>query len=181
MEWTETLISDIISMRGRELPAITADAIIAFFLKIGEKDSRRIVSRISGFENIPSNILGIIKKEHGNIMAEEREKTSWKERHDEGMGTNSECSALMLFNQELFLWHQLELVERNTEGFSGSVDIDTYIKMERPKTWSPILDHWLYGFETAYFLDMREPGALLNYLLQYNATLKKQREERSNK
>lgn len=180
MNWTESLLSDIVAMRGKEMPSITAEAISSFFAKIGESNSRIIVHRLEGIDNIPSNIMGWIKKEYALMNAADREREEWKIRHNDGLGNNHELIALTDFLTEVTEWHKLGIAE--SKPIRAIFDIDFYIdackRGEKPVTWSPIVDHWLVGFSVAYVRDLSEPGFLLDYLLRYNEMLKKQKTER---
>ena len=129
--------------------------------------------------NLPSNIIGEIKKIGGEIDGEAREATEWKTRHLEGIGNNRECEQISIFNNELILWHKTGLMNKNEIGSKVPMGIDEWIKANRPQTWSPILDHWLNGFEAAYKLDLQSEGALLDYLIRYNTALIQKRKSKA--
>lgn len=113
------------------------------------------------------------KKSTDYVDVNESHKT-WK-KIDDFLGNKNEIGQIGIFNSELEYWHKNGLVERNENGSTVPMDIDTFIRAGRPQTWSPILDHWLIGFEAAYKADMQQEGKLLDYLIRYNIQLKQKR------
>lgn len=176
-DWKKELLSEIVIMRGRELPLITATGLEKIFETCGERTARTAVRRLNDRDTIPNNIVGVMQREISLIEAEKRERDEWK-THSDDAGTSDDCHAMMEFLTEILLWHSLGLVEKNPMGISIPMSIDEYAAAGRPITWSPIVDHWLGGFERAYNEDKVMPGALLDFLMRYNLTLKNARKER---
>lgn len=176
-DWKKSILADIVIMRGRELPLITANGLERIFDSCGEQTARAAVRRLRDRDTLPSNIVGVIEREIAVIEAEKREQDEWK-IHTDDSGTSEECTALMEFLTELISWHDLGMVKRNPSGTAIPMSIDEYVAANRPATWSPIVDHWLKGFVKAYNEDKEMPGALLNFLMMYNINLKKVKQER---
>jgi hypothetical protein len=172
-DWKTELCAKIALMRERELPELVDRGIRDLFAKIGERKSREIIRRLQEQPKIPQNISGMIEKEIATIEAE-AEKNSWK-KTVEGAGSSEEFRAMMEFLSELTEWHRQGLVATDPLGSTTPMSIDEWAAFGRPKTWSPIVDHWLAGFEKAYKTDVSMPGYLLHYLLRYNQILRTKR------
>jgi hypothetical protein len=178
-DWINNAIDKINLMHGRDYSQSVNEGLEKILEGFGHEKTKAIVQRLKSYDNLPSNIVGLCERIFAEINGDDRERESWEVRKRDNLGTNEECIALMAFNGELFLWHELGLAERNTEFTHAILDIEQWAQAGRPKTWSKILDHWLIGFEKAYILDKAQAGALLDYLMRYNDMLVKTRKERT--
>jgi hypothetical protein len=70
------------------------------------------------------------------------------------------------------LWHELKLVQSNPDGIMSALNIQEWKSAGCPKTWSPLLDHFLQGYLKIY---TASPPALENYLNNYNKLLVEKR------
>lgn len=164
-------------MRGKDFVDMQAKGIAKKFDEIGKNDTWVIIRRLQAWPKIPDNISGAIDKEYGALKAERREAGQWRMKK-EGLGTSLECSEIGRFNDELTLWHRMGLADTNKNGSTVPMAIEEWIRAGRPATWSPVLDHWLQGFEVAYKQDLQVEGSLLAFLARYNNMLVEQRKER---
>jgi hypothetical protein len=179
VDWKTNLIAQIVVLRGRELPTIQDEGLRSIFDSSGKSVALQAVKRLSDMPTLPSNIIGAIKREISGIEGEIRERQEWRLKSRDAATSTKECQELMAFLQELSIWHQIGLVERNDNGISIPMSIDEYIYAGRPKTWSPIIDHWLQGFEAAYRLEQEKPGALIDFYKGYTKNLIEERRKRT--
>lgn len=170
-------LSRIVIARGRELPELHANKLAEIFSVIGMVKTKIVADRIEGLSSIPQNIIGEVNKIIADIRAEEQEREAWKAARRDNLGTDPEHEQIGIFNTELMTWHRSGLVQKNPEGITVPMSVEEYIKAGRPKTWSPIIDHWMQGYEVAYKLDLQTEGALLDYLMRYNRTLQDRRKQ----
>lgn len=168
----------IAAARGKDIPVTTIKEIFKLFDAIEDKyrirDMEQITTMIETYENVPSNIYGLIKRIRDDIKYR-REKDfekngNWKA--DPTCATVEEVAAFFAVLNEIRLWHELNLAKRNPDGLKCSLNIQEWKSAGCPKTWSPLLDHFLQGYLKIY---TASPPALENYLNNYNKLLVEKR------
>jgi hypothetical protein len=176
-EYVNAAVNKIELMKGRDLPEETGRYLIEFFDKIGQYKTSAIVSQLKGYDTIPQNIIGCVEKMAAEInYNSEIDKYKMKDRDD--LGDPLSAGLFAEFMQEIFVWHKSGLVETNKDNPCDIMDIEQWATVNRPKTWSPIIDDWMKGYEAAYYLERQQKGAIANFLKSYNEKLKIEREKR---
>jgi hypothetical protein len=176
-EYVSAAVKKIELMRGRDLPEVVGLALVEFFDKIGEPKTHAIISQLKGYDNIPQNIIGCVEKMAAEInYNSEIDKYKMKDRDD--LGDPLSAGLFAEFMQEVFVWHKLNLVETDKDNPCDIMDIEQWVTADRPKTWSPIIDDWLKGYEAAYYLERQQKGAIADFLKSYNEKLKTERGKR---
>jgi hypothetical protein len=170
-DWLTELLTEIAIMREKELPQIVDAGIRRIFERIGEKKARIVLRRLRDQPKLPTNIIGALEREIAAFEGDERERSWWKSKGENLCADNPVLSEVMKFLTELTLWHRQGLIDRTPDGCVVPMSIDDWRTCGRPKTWSPILDHWMHGYEAAYKTDLSNPGYLLHYLIMYNQAL----------
>lgn len=171
----EKLINELAAAKGRDFPVMIVEALTELFTDMGPKQAKRIVNEITLSDSAPSNIVGAVKrrwieeKRLRDEKLEQREK--WNAESKEAC-SKEEWKHFFHFLHLLSEAHRMRLVKTNEFGVTTPLSIDDYVSVGRPETWSPILDHFLIGYETAYKLDLSKPGAVKEFLERYNLQLK---------
>ena len=176
-EYVNSAVKKIELMKGRDLPEIVVQALVDFFNGVGEIKTKAIIYRLKTYDKIPDNIIGCIDRLNNEIHNTYQEQ-EYKPKNREDLGDPSSAGLMGEFMTEVFLWHELRLVERNTDNPCGVLDIEQWVAAGRPKSWSPIIDNWLEGFEAAYYMEKTKAGSVKIYMESYIRKLKKERTER---
>ena len=142
---------------------------------MGEANAESIVSTIEEYDNVPSNLYGVIKKIWREKKARQDNEYLWKNKWvntDEGTTTPGEWSVYFSILTEVSLWHSMNLVKKNSDGITVPCDILEWKRLGCPKTWSPILDHFFEGFLKVH----SQPGmACESFMKTYLMLLQKKR------
>lgn len=148
------LIERLAAARGRDIPPATIKGIYRLFDEMGAKQAESITSLIEEFENVPSNLVGCVKKiwseRKYRLEQEQLYRDKWKA--EEGCTTSEEWKWYFAIITEIFDWHYKKLVKRNSEGLTAPIDILEWKRLGCPKTWCPIHDHFFEGFLKAHNL-----------------------------
>lgn len=75
---------------------------------------------------------------------------------------------------EILTWHRLGLVDAQRQEFDGTMDAEEWVRAGKPKTWSPMVDHYFEGLS-----HMRGSAQRKEFMAGYLATLRKTRAERT--
>jgi hypothetical protein len=145
----EDLINRLAAARAKDLTIVTVEGLNKLFEEMGEKNAESIVSTLEEFDNVPSNLYGVIKKMWREKKARQDNEHLWKDKwvnKDEGTTTPGEWSAYFAILTEVSLWHSMDLIKKNPNGITIPCDILEWKRLGCPKTWSPILDHFFEGF-----------------------------------
>jgi hypothetical protein len=169
-QFAQDALTKIELMRGRALPDIVAPELVKMFDGAGRYKTAAVLNRLRSYESIPQNIIGCCEKILWELNnQQETEGYKYKDRND--FGDKKTLESLAIFLVELEFWHKNGLAEYNHKGLTTGIDINQWIEAGRPKTWSPILDHWLNGFVKAHEEEKINPGAILAFEMEYNTML----------
>ena len=177
MQYSE-ITDRIAAARGKDIPAGTLKEIFKLFDAIEDryrvKDCEQIASMIEAYENVPQNIFGLIKRIRDDLKYRRDQALEHNEnwKADPANASGKEFSAFFAVLGEIFLWHELKLAEKNPDGLYAALDIQEWKSAGCPKTWSPILDHFLQGYAKIYTV---APPALEEYLINYKKILVEKR------
>jgi hypothetical protein len=168
----------IAAVRGKDIPVTTIKEIFKLFDAIEDKyrirDMEQITTMIETYENVPSNIYGLIKRIRDDIKYRRDQALEHNEnwKADPTCANSKEFAAFFAVLGEIMLWHELKLVQSNPDGIMSALNIQEWKSAGCPKTWSPLLDHFLQGYLKIY---TASPPALENYLNNYNKLLVEKR------
>ncbi len=176
----DELISELAAARGRDLPEIVCNNLRTLFDDMGKQNAKNIVGQLILSDNLPQNLYGAVKARWIEIKANNDRNTLMRENWptDDECATPAEWSTFFAIVGEIMKWHQSGLVKYNRDGVTAGLSIDDWKRVNRPQSWSPIVDHLLSGFEQAYKLDMSRKGALFDFLKQYQQKLEETKAER---
>lgn len=179
MQYTEA-IERLGATRGKEIPQVTIKGIYRLFDEMEAKDIEYIVRLVEKYENVPSNLYGLVDRLWSERKYWKEQKLNntddWKADPDNASG--AEFSAFMAVMTEILTWHEEKLVERNPDGVIVSMSIVDWKKSGCPKTWSPILDHFLTGYLKMYTATS-DSNLLLNFMINHTKILREQRLKRT--
>lgn len=168
----EVAIERLGAARGKDIPQVTIKGIYRLFDEMQADDIDHIVRLVEKYENIPSNLYGLVDRLWSERKYWKDQKLNhaedWKADPDNASG--KEFSAFFAVLGEIFLWHTDKLVESNKEGTTVPMDIAEWKRAGCPKTWSPMVDHFLEGYLKMYTTSS-ESDILLNYMINYKNTL----------
>jgi hypothetical protein len=178
MRWMH-LIERLSGARGKDIPAPTIKRLYQLFDEMGAKDAEYVTSVLEDYQNLPSNVAGEVKNIWKSIKGRRDNEQLWRETWQ---AANEECTTgeeyhwFFMIVTEVLGWHSKKMVQKNETGLSVPVGILEWKKMGCPKTWCPILDHFLEGFLRAHSL----PGkGCEEFLRKYYQMLLEQRNKRT--
>lgn len=178
MQYDEA-IEHLCAAKGKDIPQVTIKGIYRLFDEMDAKDIDYIVRLVEKYENIPSNMYGLIDRLWSERKYWKEQKLNntddWKADPDNASG--KEFSAFFAVLNEIFLWHTEKLVQSNPEGVTVPMDISEWKRSGCPKTWSPIVDNFLTGYLKMY-TTTSESNLLLYFMNNYKDTLVKERLKR---
>lgn len=179
MQYTEA-IERLGATRGKEIPQVTIKGIYRLFDEMEAKDIEYIVRLVEKYENVPSNLYGLVDRLWSERKYWKEQKLNatddWKADPDNASG--AEFSAFMAVMTEILVWHEEKLVERNPEGVTVAMSIVDWKKAGCPKTWSPILDDFLIGYLNTYTASTGSK-VLFDFMIKYTKTLHNARLKRT--
>lgn len=127
-----------------------------------------IASDIERMENVPKNIVAVVLNAIDRIKENDSAKVfnanTWKAQ--ELCTSTAEFETFFAILRLIMNIHDDDLIERNPVP-APCTDLDMWIDMGRPKTWSPIVDHFLSGYEKVY----KNDTACLEFMKRYHASL----------
>lgn len=145
----DNLMLRLAAARGKDIPMPTVEGLDRLFREMGPEHAEKVVAMIEEFENVPSNLVGIVKKiwreRKARIASETLQKAEWNVESDE-YTTPEEWKLFFAIQEEILLWHSLGLEKYNHEGLTVACDVLEWKRLGCPKTWSPLLDSFLVGF-----------------------------------
>lgn len=166
--------------RGKDIPQVTIKGIYRLFDEMEAKDIEHIVKLVEKYENIPANMYGLIDRLWSERKYWKDQKLNnvddWKADPDNASG--KEFSAFFAVLGEIFLWHTEKLVAINPDGITFPMAINEWKVHGCPKTWSPIVDHFLEGYLKVYTASSQS-DILLNYMINYKNNLVNKRIKRT--
>ena len=177
-EYVNAAVNKIELMRGRDLPEMVTHYLVDYFGKIGEIKTNCVVAELKMLDNIPSNIIGAVER-YAQKAQYHNEAQQYKPKDRNDLGDKESAGLIAEFLGEVLLWHELNLVDVNTDNPCGVMDIEQWVSIDRPKSWSPIIDDWLKGFESAYYLEKSQPGAISKFMRAYIDKIKSERTKRA--
>lgn len=162
------LLREISYCKATGIASGTANAIKELLKEMGWDNAFKAVKQLTSRDSLPSNIYGALQGIYREIKTAAESEHLWKNswKSDPDCTTPQEWAAFWGFMTELMLWHRLKLVQSNPNGVTTPADIITYKRAGMPKTWSPILDHFLEGFYSAWKGDFLE-----KYMIEYRDRL----------
>jgi len=132
--------------RGKEIPALTCKQIYKLFDEINNpKEIERIIKLIEEYENVPSNIYGLVKRiwNERRYSNEKSANLSDEWRNAPDCTSPEEWRAFWPVIAEIYTWHMLGLQKYNHDGVTIGLDVMEWHRLGRPKSWSPMIDHFL--------------------------------------
>lgn len=158
-------------MRGRELIEMVKNYLIGFFEKIGEPKTRTIINKLKQYETIPQNIVGCIEKLNGEIR-NTFEAQQYKPKNRDDLGDPETAGLFGEMMAIIFSLHKGGVAQYNHDNPCGIMDLDEWIIMGRPESWSPLIDTWLLGYEAACISETSQHGAVKKYMRCFVDNLK---------
>ena len=176
------LIEDLEAAQGRDMNEQTANKIVAALSKVEWKQANAIVKSLIRATNPPRNMYGAILDAVEEIYREQEKviesRETWTSAAKDRL-TSAEWEWNFKVLIEIMEWHKCGLVVKNEE-HCEPMDLDQWISADRPKTWSPVLDHYLQGSEAAYKRTIAgDTTALAQFAESYYKILVEQREKRT--
>lgn len=179
-DW-DKLFSELAAARGRDLPLPLTRQLATIFDEAGERNAKTIVNQLVSMDSLPTNLYGAVRSRWIEMKRNSEYETLRKDKWQSESSENTNAAEWTLYWQiieEIMLWHQCGLAETNKNAAPISYDIDEWLNAGKPKTWSPILDHFLDGYALGYKADLKTPGSLTKYLEQYLQLIKETRVKR---
>jgi len=177
----DDLILRLAVCRGKDIPTTTSDALKKMFSEMGQNHAERIVSVIEEFDNIPSNIIGVVKKlwreRKSHIASQTLKNENWSTNSDEYVQPE-EWRLFFAIHEEIMVWHRLRYVEYNNDGLRVPCDVLEWKRMGCPKTWSPLLDSFLEGFLRMHSASGKNCENFLRGFLIQLQNLRKEKEKK---
>jgi hypothetical protein len=177
----ESLLEKVLLNSGKKLPDNIVAGIDRLLKASGLELSRRAVMELGRRDVCPSNVYGFLETRIYEYKQQEKEevlsRTRWK-TGDENCASAVEWSFFFNITSEILLWHTLGIAEYNPQGIAVALSVTDFIKSGYPKTWSPILDHFMAGYCK---VSNMEQHTREDFLGEYFAILVAQREKRTNK
>ena len=176
----EHFLDRIAAARGKEIPKVTIAGIYRLFDQMQEKDIEHITRLIEKYENVPSNLYGLVDRlwsERKYWLDQQTMNTdNWKADPDNASG--AEFSAFMAVMTEILTWHDEKLIQRNPEGLTVAMDIHEWKRAGCPKTWSELLDKFLTGY-LKMITASSNSGLLLEYMIKFKNNIHDERIKRT--
>lgn len=159
---------EIAACLGKDLNTRTAESIQSLLVDMGWDNAKSVVKDLTHREHIPSNLYGTILGIWESRKVQQQQAHLWKQKWtaDQDCATPGEWTAFWKVMGEILRWHQMGLVSSNPDGITTPLTADEYHKAKCPKSWSPIVDHFLTGYYPAMLADVLE-----DYLTKYHAHL----------
>lgn len=140
------------------------------FARVGYSRAEMIVRDIEHLEKIPANIYAAADNA-ARIVIEENQKNLYSRERWQALELCTSPDEFQLFFKIIALIikiHADDLLPRNNaETVFVGPDLEAWVQMGRPQTWSPLVDQFLPGFEKLY-----KTNTLEEYLKRFYQFLK---------
>lgn len=162
------LLNRLESAQGKALTDVQKRRICELLVPLSATRASLIVSDIERMENVPKNIVAVVLNAVDRLKENDSSKafntTTWQAK--ELCTSTAEFETFFSILRLIMNIHEEKLIERNLDP-APCTTLDMWIEMGRPKSWSPIVDHFLSGFEKVYKSDT----ACLEFMKRYQQSL----------
>lgn len=177
----QTALNEIAVARGKNITFEQGGAVVALLSRISWRDAKQIVRELTRMPSIPPNLYGIIRERVEEVEREAKKQLEWRDKWtaNEDCLTKEEQFWHSQILAEMKIWYDSGLVGKNPPPYCEPCSIEEWIRLGKPRNFSPIIDHMLAGSIEPYQKTIAgNKTALRDYFARYLSTLKTRREER---